>query len=1188
MAAFRVFISSTFRDMTQERDGCHTKVFPALRRECSKNGMVFNEVDMRWGIHANTINTCLKEVQRSQYIVILLGDRYGWVPSKSDLEDAVQRAKNDLKCHELDWIMEHQGKSMTHLEIIQGIDRVPEEDRKALVYIRTHTPQDVAQEVSDQEPESSKTLLKHLKTHLQSLPGVTCCMYDEPAELADKVMGDLKRLVNQAANKLASHSSTSANAHTVHAQTNQACYALAPSLERLRNDVLGDNVREPIAITGESGCGKSSLMAHMLLHWLHAPNHEAFVHFTGLAGPNHLYTTVLHRLLTQLKDWSQGQISDPIPADPKEMTPKVFEWVHTVASANPDKEYAFFLDATNQLLDMDSAHTLRWLPMVWPPNCRLIVTSIETPPLWRFAVKKFPELCAEDRQQMLDSYLGLAGKEMLPEQSQLIVESRHIRSPLHLRVILDELRITGLFDRLTEDIKSLVAAETVSAVFEKVLARWESAYNSLATPASWLYTPLTRTANEVCSPSDWQLVGAILSLICCAPLGIMEHELWGILKVEQAAVMPLFHALSEIIDSSSGLVKFAHNAFSEAVKVRYVHQYGEQRVQGALAAYFTCLPMDDERKATMLPDYLLSLGDVDGTAQFLSHPTVFKRQCDEAESVERQRLWRQIPTECATEWLERMLEDMLSDFVKRTAINAGAGSASQADAAAEDPIEFEPEVHVTPVLKGSAWHVTAKGDRSRRPSKYRRKVSRRLGRTTSLQHAPLLEPFAVELVQNVRNVGSLLHHLGAYKPARTFLKWALSICVNGACHKQHAHKPLHELMERATALFGPNARASQDSHTLTSRSSQTIETTEAAALPITTASVIHCLAQLAIHLAETEEAQHSLQVAMEIYTAWSSDMDDYVVMLAARAWTLITQNRLRGEEGAICLLKQGIILLSPVVLKELGMDAQDLPTRTDKLEENWHGLLDGMELLCKQGKHQLLNPRVLPLVNRFAIAMSRTQRMGVGQRLFHISLVMHQSVLGTTHPLVATVLGDMSKRAKEQAFNLHRQHKRNAEIANYAPRMKSLLETARTHLEQALALRKQVLGEEHPFVATLYLQMGDLCCLEERYEEALSNFQQCYELRLATLGADNPQTKRAFRRFRQQEKSMSHHTREAKGLGKQQQEESGDKTEEQSKARGGKRKGNRGKDKQKQEGKGKPRKLHIVKQAQEQSSEANV
>lgn len=58
--------------------------------------------------------------------------------------------------------------------------------------------------------------------------------------------------------------------------------------------------------------------------------------------------------------------------------------------------------------------------MVWPGNCRLIVTSIEAPPLWSFPVLPFPEMCEEDRKQMLDAYLELAGKEMVEEHSTLV------------------------------------------------------------------------------------------------------------------------------------------------------------------------------------------------------------------------------------------------------------------------------------------------------------------------------------------------------------------------------------------------------------------------------------------------------------------------------------------------------------------------------------------------------------------------------------------------------------------------------------------------------------------------------------------------------------------------------------------------------------------------------------------------
>ena len=46
----RVFVSSTFADMQQERDELVKHVFPKLRALCETRGVVWGEVDLRWGI----------------------------------------------------------------------------------------------------------------------------------------------------------------------------------------------------------------------------------------------------------------------------------------------------------------------------------------------------------------------------------------------------------------------------------------------------------------------------------------------------------------------------------------------------------------------------------------------------------------------------------------------------------------------------------------------------------------------------------------------------------------------------------------------------------------------------------------------------------------------------------------------------------------------------------------------------------------------------------------------------------------------------------------------------------------------------------------------------------------------------------------------------------------------------------
>ena len=46
----RVFISSTFRDMQEEREEFVKQIFPQLRRLCESRGVTWGEVDLRWGV----------------------------------------------------------------------------------------------------------------------------------------------------------------------------------------------------------------------------------------------------------------------------------------------------------------------------------------------------------------------------------------------------------------------------------------------------------------------------------------------------------------------------------------------------------------------------------------------------------------------------------------------------------------------------------------------------------------------------------------------------------------------------------------------------------------------------------------------------------------------------------------------------------------------------------------------------------------------------------------------------------------------------------------------------------------------------------------------------------------------------------------------------------------------------------
>ena len=95
---YSVFVSSTFADMHAERDYLRTKIFPEINDILRKYCVKLRIIDLRWGINTmdseegevekKVLKVCLDEIQRSKpFFLGLLGNRYGWIPSKELLNN---------------------------------------------------------------------------------------------------------------------------------------------------------------------------------------------------------------------------------------------------------------------------------------------------------------------------------------------------------------------------------------------------------------------------------------------------------------------------------------------------------------------------------------------------------------------------------------------------------------------------------------------------------------------------------------------------------------------------------------------------------------------------------------------------------------------------------------------------------------------------------------------------------------------------------------------------------------------------------------------------------------------------------------------------------------------------------------------------------------------------------------------
>src|SRR5262249_27105013 len=139
-----LFVSSTFRDMHAERDHLVQVVFPELEERLGARRCTLEPIDLRWGVDTAALpgeeekeravlRVCLDEIERSRpFQIVLIGERYGWIPPRERLEAVAAAAGLRLRARAL---------SATGLEIEAGIlARTTQRPQRCFVYCRAPLP----------------------------------------------------------------------------------------------------------------------------------------------------------------------------------------------------------------------------------------------------------------------------------------------------------------------------------------------------------------------------------------------------------------------------------------------------------------------------------------------------------------------------------------------------------------------------------------------------------------------------------------------------------------------------------------------------------------------------------------------------------------------------------------------------------------------------------------------------------------------------------------------------------------------------------------------------------------------------------------------------------------------------------------------------------------------------------------
>ena len=552
---FRVFVSSTFEDLQAERDVLQRDVFSKLRKLCEENGARFQAIDLRWGVRdeaaldQQTIEICLREIERCQQtgikpnFIVLLGDRYGWRPLPASIKaEDFERVRGAISVGEAlglvdDWyhrddnalppeyllkprtgefveaerwsqieqrllqvlrtaahtaglapadLIKYEA-SATHQEIIRGLGKSVEDRLHVFAFFRGGI-------------ESGDRDVRELKRNLKAQLGDNVFSFNagDYDGLCQRVKESIEKVVISEAQRFESRPALDpeVEAHDAFAKDRSRHFVGRKSILDAINEYLNSDDRRTLVIQGESGSGKSAILAQASGA---AGVNGAVRRFIGATPESSSGITLLRSLCLEIAR-RYGQ-PEEAPATFNKLTAA---FADRLKLATRELPLILFIDALDQLGTDDPATPMRWLPGELPPNCKVIVSTIEvTAALKGAQLQKVEAFPLEDANEALRLWLEKANRTLQPGQrGKLLVSFRRTPLPLYLKLAFEESRRWRSF----EPPEKCVLGEGLAGIVDQLFAR------------------LSEESNH-----GRVLVGHALGYLTAARYGLTEDEILDVL-----------------------------------------------------------------------------------------------------------------------------------------------------------------------------------------------------------------------------------------------------------------------------------------------------------------------------------------------------------------------------------------------------------------------------------------------------------------------------------------------------------------------------------------------------------------------------------------------------------------------------------------------------------------------------------
>lgn len=557
------FISSTFKDMQFERDLFQLEILPEIRRFLRQYGENVNFTDLRWGVDTSNLDSnegsrkvlsvCLDEIDKAQpYFIVLLGERYGWIPDEALIEDAVNQKQLDF---------EDLNKSVTALEIEYGALKNAENPhclfyfREPINFNNLDSEEIAAYKAEDDYHKQKLDLLKEEinKTFPDRVHHYSVNWDNEKKQIVDyedfvnQVTNDIKQLLIEELGDIKEQDwqQSEIKEDWLFVEEKKDLFAARENLlielvKNIKNQKL-------LFIQGVPGVGKSTLVATLAYH-LNKSNVTTLVSICGntnmstnainiiqqqvymlenlLEKPHFKDQTSTLELTVDEMDNSSNEVSlesnNSLEKWKSRWRDLLFEY------RNKSKEtICIIIDAVDQLGKDDIRDNLEFLPNSLPEDTYVIVSAtpdFPVPKIWPYQndgkLFKLEKLTLEEARKIIKSTLERESKELDNSIIESLMQKKEITNPLYLNIILQQLILMN-----NEDFTAIrKSGDDIKAINKHLSEIIENSSDEVENLIVEFFNRMGTRINE-------EQTEKIFKLLALSRYGLREQDLEGIFKL---------------------------------------------------------------------------------------------------------------------------------------------------------------------------------------------------------------------------------------------------------------------------------------------------------------------------------------------------------------------------------------------------------------------------------------------------------------------------------------------------------------------------------------------------------------------------------------------------------------------------------------------------------------------------------